>query len=73
MTASRSKQKSYLDTTWWDPYVETIAESGLTMYPIARQRLKEFSLAMNGYASAMKGFVNKNADQPAGAGHSDRG
>ena len=38
-------------------YVETIAESGLTMYPIARQRLKEFTLAMSGYAAAMKGMM----------------
>ena len=27
MTASRSKQKSYLDTTWWDPYVADITDT----------------------------------------------
>ena len=27
MTASRPKQKSYLDTTWWDPYVADITDA----------------------------------------------
>ena len=70
MTASRPKQKSYLDTTWWDPYVADITDTDTYLRRKFRQDVTDKTTGLGQEALAKR--LAEIAEQGKAAGESWR-